>query len=116
MRWRDDLQGLYVLINEDIIKMKIKFENLTSVDSQPIPLTSAPRRNGDHAVISYLNMRKQELNISVTKEELESIDFSQDGKYMKLPDFLQWIKGSKGPYLTHVSTSNTTTTSTDIKW
>lgn len=97
--------------------MKIKFEDLGKLESQPVPLKEKPMRNGDHCVIRYITLRNDVLNISVTKEEAESIEFSKDFRYMQLPDFLVWKKGSKGPYLAHVDNSvETSTTSTTIDW
>lgn len=96
--------------------MKMKFSDLKDIDSQPIPLDGMPRKNGDHAVIAYVNMRNQTLNVSVTPAELESIEFSQDFKYMKKPDFLNWVKGSKGPYLAKSNNGEAVTTATNIQW
>lgn len=95
--------------------MKMKFSELQNIDSQPIPLSKAPKRNNDHAVISYINMRNQELNVSVTEAEFNDIEFSKDGKYMQLPSCLHWVKGSKGPYLAHTETAVTTAADT-IQW
>lgn len=95
--------------------MRIKFNELSNIESQPVPLAGKPERNNDHAVIKYVNMRNQTLNVSVTAEEIEKIDFSQDFRYMKLPDFLMWVKGSKGPYLTHKETG-AATDNTQIQW
>lgn len=96
--------------------MKIKFEDLASIENQPIPLAEKPKRNGDHAIISYITLRNDTLNISVTSKEIEEIEFSQDYKYMQLPSFLTWKKGSKGPYLTHVTTPATANAPTTIQW
>lgn len=96
-------------------EMFLKFDELSSIESMPIPITKKPERNGDHANVFYKNMRNQDLVVSVTPEELEKIEFSQDLKYMKLPDFLVWVKSSKGPYLAH-ATGTPAAGNTEIKW
>lgn len=94
----------------------MKFDSLESITAQPIPLTKKPQRNVDHANIYYRNMRNQELTVSVTPEEFERIEFSQDFHYMQMPDCLVWMKSSKGPYLAHAAGTPAATTETEIKW
>lgn len=89
--------------------MKIKFEDLGKAAKKEniIPITGRPVQNSDAtgAVIEYVTYRNDTLKITVTPDEVSQIEFSKDWKFMKCPDFLEWTKGPKGPYLKHAVTN-----------
>ena len=89
--------------------MKIKFEELEASQKKQniIPICGKPVKSADgtNAVIKYMTYRNDELNVTVTPEEVGTIEFSKDWKFMKQPDFLEWTKGPKGPYLRHTQSN-----------
>lgn len=89
--------------------MKIKFEDLGKAQKKEniIPICGKPTQNaeGNGAVITYMTYRNDELKVTVTPEEVASIEFSKDFRFMKQPEFLEWTKGPKGPYLKHTQSN-----------